>query len=479
MKRFRKFFGVLGVTVFAFALVHSLGLIPDGSWLSTVVDMLVSGGAMMAMAAGVTPDNEVIVKGGVEVGDITDGNKPKYIADDLDSKLIQIKPSDFPLDTLTRELKNTAKATNFVVNGFEIGTRDALDVTTAAVEAGKVVGGTVNIPVSKIGMWLVSDVLVIGGTLPNGKTLADTDALADIVPTLDRDGKPIALLVTALGQDGTSIVCKLINENVNLAKKVPAIAANTVLIRLSNAVTERQAQAEAWNPLPGSYQNYCQIHMRQIEETVLHKLVAKNVKYDFNLMRDQVLYEMKMAMERTNWLGTKGTTQDANGKLVYASDGVWAQVENQISLDKSNPITDDIFINTIARPVFENNNGAEQRIFVAGNGLLARLYNASTYSKQIDAKNPEVVLGIKFNRITTPFGDLLIKPMGSLFTGAFANSGIIIDPNYIVKRQLEPLQTTTLELDKTGQARANAARILETYCLMVQNQPVHTKVVIA
>lgn len=479
MRTFKRIVGVLGGLVLTFALVNQLGLIPDGSSLSVILESILGGsGAMLAMAAGVTPDNEAIVKGGVEVGDITDGHKPAYVAEELDQMLVQIKPSDFVLDTLTREIKNTAKANNIVTGGFEIGTRDALDVTTAAVAQGAA-NATVQISVSKPGMWLKGDVLVIGGTLANGKTLNDSDALADIAPSLDNEGKPISLYVSALGGDGTSIVCRLINSDSSLAAKVPAIEANTVLIRLSNAVNETTAIVDAWQNLPGTYQNYCQIHMRLVQESYLHKIMDKNTKFDFSLMRDQTLYDMKMGMERQNWLGVKNTFPDANGKIVYTSDGVWAQIENQINISAATAFTDDVFMNAIARPVFSNNNGAETRILVAGNGLMSKFYNASSYTKQIEAKEPVVKFGIKFQHITTPYGDLLIKPMGSLFAGAWENCGAIIDPNYIVKKQLEPLQTTKLELDKTGQSRSDAVRIHETYCLMVQNQPVHSKIVIS
>ena len=457
-KIFRISFAVASFVVLACAALSACGLVGEGTWMYSLCNSLgIGGGVALAMAAGVTPSDETIVKGGVEVGDITT-SKPAYLADDFDQKLVLIKPSDFPIDTITRNIGNKVKANSMVVSGFELGTRDYEDTVLANVTEGSA-NTAQTITVNKPDMWMPGDTVIIGD--------------GDVV---DSDGKPIALLITEMADNGFK--AKLINGNATLAHKVPAINKDTKLIRLSPAVNERVAQIEAWNSLPGKYENYCQIHMTQIEETVIHRLTAKNTNYTFNTMKDQALYDFKMGMERSNLLGVKGLTSDKNGKPVYTSDGLYSQIENQIDINKNVSLTDDSFI-SICKQVFENNNGADTRIFIAGNELLAKLSNVNMYVKQVEAKNPELVLGVKFNRITTPFGDLLIKPMGSLFTGGWAEKGIIIDPAYIVRKQFEPLQTTILDLDKTAQARVNAVRVLETYCLMLQNKPVHFKVSLA
>ena len=459
-KIFRLFVGIAGCITLVCTALCAADVLQEGTVWYTIASMLsMGGGVSIAMAAGVTPSNETIVKGGVEVGDIT-SSKPDYIADDWDKKLVLIKPSDFPIDTITRNIGNKVKAQSMIVSGFELGTRDYEDAVSANVNEGAA-NAAVSVGVGKVGMWMPGDVAIIGDGSVH-----------------DDDGKPIALLVTEMGGDGNSIKVKLINDNATLAHKVPAISKDTKLIRLSTAVTERQAQIEAWNSTPGKYENYCQIHMTQIEETVIHRLTAKNTDYTFNTMKDQALYDFKMAMERQNLLGVKGLTSNKDNKPVYTSDGLYAQIENQIDINKSVNLTDDSFI-SICKQVFENNNGADTRIFIAGNELLAKLSNVQMYVKQVEAKSPEMVLGVKFNRITTPFGDLLIKPMGSLFTGGWAEKGIIIDPNYIVRKQFEALQTTVLDLDRTAQARVNAVRVHETYCLMLQNKPVHFKVALA
>lgn len=460
-KIFRISFAVASFVVLACATLSACGLVGEGTWMYSLCNTLGLGGSVaLAMAAGVTPSNETIVRDGVEVGDIST-NKPSYLADDFDKRLIKIRPTDFPIDTITREVGNTLPAKQIKVNGFEIGNRDHIDEVTTAVNAGAA-NAAVTLEVGKPGMWLPGDTLIIG----EGSA------------ALDDQNKPIQLLVTALGANGTSIQVKLASDNATLAKKVPAIAKDTKIVRLSSAVTERQAQIDPWNSLPGDYENYCQIHMAQVEETVIHALVDKNTDYNFNAMRDQRLYDFKMSMERANVLGKKSVTYDANNKPVYTSDGLFAQIDQAIPWTKSTTMSDANFV-SMGRTVFENNNGSDERVFLAGNGVLEYLASNAQYQKQMASRQPEYVFGVKFNRITTPFGDLLIKPMGSLFTGGWADMGLIVDPQYIVRRPLEKLQATNLNLNETGQARVNAVRILETYCLMVQNKPVHFRVMLS
>ena len=71
--------------------------------------------------------------------------------------------------------------------------------------------------------------------------------------------------------------------------------------------------------------------------------------------------------------------------------------------------------NSLGRAIFEGNNGADRRLLFAGNGLLEQIANVSSYAKQLEAKNTEMVLGLRVFKIETPFGELLVKPMGSLF----------------------------------------------------------------
>jgi hypothetical protein len=149
----------------------------------------------------------------------------------------------------------------------------------------------------------------------------------------------------------------------------------------------------------------------------------------------------------------------------------------QSTIDFSKAMTDDDW-NALGKDIFEGNNGSDRRFLLAGPELMLQISKVPAYAKQLEAKNTEVVLGVRVYKIETPFGELLVKPMGTLFTGYWAKCGLVLDVNYLKKYVMEPLTATVLELDKTGQRRVkNAVRMHETYSLFLENLPVHRRII--
>jgi hypothetical protein len=139
---------------------------------------------------------------------------------------------------------------------------------------------------------------------------------------------------------------------------------------------------------------------------------------------------------------------------------------------------DDAAWNALGKDIFEGNNGSDRRFLLAGPEFMLNISKIPAYHKQLEAKNTEMVLGVRVYKIETPFGELLVKPMGTLMEGYFSKCAMVVDVNYIKKYVMEPLTATVLELDKTGQRRVkNAVRMHETYSLFLENLPVHRKIV--
>lgn len=452
-KSIRISLAIVGTLCFCAMVLSATGMVPDTGWLHSLVGFFGAGGVISLAEAGVTPNNETIVKGetGVEVGDIST-KKPDYLKEDYDKALVKIAPSQTPFDTITRTIGNSVSCAGVRTGGFEIGTRDVDDTVAADTVAGQIV----SLQVGKEGMWLKNDVIVVG-----------SDTL------LDDSGNPLCLLV--VGQGDTLSVLKVRAINEKYATSIPVIAKDTPLLRLSNAVNEHTAKVPTWDAIPAAYSNYCQTHMRMVSETVLHSLVDKEVNYDMALMKEMSLYEMKCAMERTNILGVKGVTKDGDGKPVYTSQGLMYQCDQESTLTVG-AINNKAF-NSLAREVFDGTNGSNVRVFIPGSDMLeAMSNNVEMIAKQLEAQKSEVVYGVKFHRIETNWGDFLIRPMGALLTGPWAKYGLIVDPQFLVKKVLEPLQTEEMDLNKTGQDRSDAVRLHETYCLILNNKPCHRRV---
>jgi hypothetical protein len=384
--------------------------------------------------------------------------EPGYLDEDLDKKLVLIRPQDTPIDTFTRTIANNETSRSWEAGGWEIGTREVFDRLDAAYTSGA------TIAVQNPDMWKPGDTFLVHTI--TGANNEDNGVL------LDSNNLPVAGIVKAVS--GSNLTVQRVGS---LSAAFPAIDDESIIQRLSPAVSELEASVEGFAIQPSDRKYYNQTHMTQVEESVIHALLKKKVAMDFSVYKEQTLWDFKRGMELCNLFGVGGLSKNAKGELVHHSTGLWWQMNQQSTIDFSTAMTDQDW-NSLGRAIFEGNNGADRRLLFAGNGLLEQIANVDSYSKQLEAKNTEMVLGLRVFKIETPFGELLIKPMGSLFEGYFAKCGMVIDPNFVKKYIMEPLQTTQLDLNKTGQRRVdNAVRIHETYSLFLQNLPCHRRII--
>ena len=453
MISFKKFImpSVLGV-VAAATLGDTLSLVEGIPFLESLVDFLSLGstGAALAMAA-------VTVGEGGETPVVTtdeEGNAANYLDDDLNPTLVKIRPQDTPIDTITRMIGNVEKSESWEAGGWEIGTREVSDDVTA-VTADDV---TVETP----DMWLVGDTFMFYNA--NGAIL-------------DKSNKPISCLVTV--KSGSKLTVQRVDA-ASANAKIPTDVTFTgaSILRLSRAVSELTASVTGFAIQPTDRKYFNQTHMCQVEESVIHALHKKKVAMDFSTYKEQTLWDFKRGMEFANLFQVGGLSKDAEGQLVHLATGIWWQMTEQSTISFKEEGLSDAEWNVLGKDIFEGNNGSDRRFLLAGPELMLQISKCPAYAKQLEAKNTEVVLGVRVYKIETPFGELLVKPMGTLFTGYWAKCGMVIDVNYLKKFVMEPLTATVLELDKTGQRRVkNAVRMHETYSLFLENLPVHRRIV--
>ena len=383
--------------------------------------------------------------------------EPGYLDDDLNKKLVLIRPQDTPIDTFTRTIANNVKSEAWEAGGWEIGTRETTDTVKANVSA-----SATTITVNNPDMWKPGDTFIVN-------EYGDSKDKGPYIP--DGQTAPVQCIIKSISGDALTV-----QRVGTLSAALPAISKDFILYRLSPAVSELEASVEGFAIQPSERKYYNQTHMCQVEESVIHSLLKKKVAMDFSVYKEQTLWDFKRGMELSNLFGFGGLAKNAKGELVHLATGMWWQImENgaPLEVNYASAMTDQLW-NAIGKAIFEGNNGADRRLLFAGNSLLEQIANASSYQKQLEAKNTEMVLGLRVFKIETPFGELLVKPMGSLFEGYYSKCGMVIDPNFVKKYIMEPLTQTPLELNKTGQRRVDTAvRIHETYSLFLENLPCH------
>lgn len=381
-----------------------------------------------------------------------DGASASYLDDDLNPTIVKIRPQDTPVDTITRMIGNTEKSESWEAGGWEIGTRQVTDTISS------IANNLVQFDVQD--MWLVGDTFIV---------------LDDNGP-VKVNGEELSCVITEKRSDGFAV--EKVGERIGDTKFTSLSTTGTITaIRLSRAVSELTASVTGYALQPSSRKVYNQTHMCQVEESVIHALHKKKVAMDFSTYKEQTLWDFKRGMEFANLFQVGGISKDVNGEPIHLSTGIWWQMNQQTAIDFSKAMTDDDW-NALGKDIFEGNNGSDRRFLLAGPELMLHISRVPAYAKQLEAKNTEVVLGVRVYKIETPFGELLVKPMGTLFDGYFSKCGIVLDVNYLKKYVMEPLTATVLELDKTGQRRVkNAVRLHETYSLFLENLPVHRRIV--
>ena len=467
MISFKKFImpALFGVAATA-TMADAASLVDGIPFLEGLIDFLSLGssGAAIAMAAGVTVGEKGYTgtNGSVIASDTNPDvsvsadnynyQEGSYLEEDLNPTIVKIRPQDTPIDTITRTIGNTEKSESWEAGGWEIGTREVSDTVTS-ISGNAVKVGTPD-------MWLIGDTFILVNE--NGIVL-------------DSSSKPVSCLVVAKTSDGVTV--QRVGASVNTTMPSGLTLTEVKALRLSRAVSELTASVSGFAIQPTDRKYFNQTHMCQVEESVIHDLHKKKVAMDFSTYKEQTLWDFKRGMEFANLFQVGGLSKNENGELVHLATGLWWQMDNEIEVDLTGESTDDEW-NEICKQIFEGNNGSDRRFLFAGPELMLKISRVKSYVKQLEAKNTEVILGVRVYKIETPFGELLVKPMGTLFDGYFAKCGMVIDVNYLKKFVMEPLTATVLELDKTGQRRVkNAVRMHETYSLFLENLPVHCKLV--
>ena len=413
--------------------------------MSTETNKMTPVGAAEITAESVNPAGTTVVS--VDAN----GNGANYLEDDLNPTIVMIRPQDTPIDTITRMIGNTEKCESWEAGGWEIGTRLVTDEITSI--------GDGKVEFKNPAMWLVGDTFLV----------------LDANGPVKVNGKELSCVITEKSAAGLSIY--KVGESVGDTAVGTVSGTGLSAIRLSRAVSELTASVTGFAIQPSSRKVYNQTHMCQVEESVIHALHKKKVAMDFSTYKEQTIWDFKRGMEFANLFQLGGLSKDANEELVHLSTGIWWQMDQESQIDYSKDMTDADW-NALGKDIFEGNNGSDRRFLLAGPDLMLHISKVPEYKKQLEAKNTELVLGVRVHKIETPFGELLVKPMGTLFDGYFSKCGMVIDVNYLKKYVMEPLTATVLELDKTGQRRVkNAVRMHETYSLFLENLPVHRRLV--
>lgn len=419
---------------------------------TSVLGLVAGAGVVLAATAQATIADAVTTEA---LGDAS----PNLLRPEISKLITQIRRDNFPLDTIMREIGKVSSISSNEWKFYQKDERGLQDKVTSKYTFLDAL--TADLTVDAAHMWAPHDVVLVPGV--NGG-----------------DGKKLRALVSRVDISAGKITLTPINGRTSAdaskpGDRMPAIADASLITRIGNAHNEVDAQTTPVEIAPYDTYNYSQIFMAQVEESLVAKRHLKEV--DINIMdyKEDAIIDMRAQAENAMLFGypKKEFYDPVLRKKLNLVGGADFFITKTKEYAKNTAIDNKTF-NAWAKYIFTGNNGSDRRILFAGNTLLERIMNADIVRKQLEAKATEIVAGIRFNKIETGFGELLIR-RHQIFEeiDGYTDNGLVLDMQHIERGYLEPTHTQVLDLDKTGQKRVDAIRILENWSMKFTNLDTH------
>jgi hypothetical protein len=373
----------------------------------------------------------------------------------VSQNITEMKPAATPLDTILREIGMTVPIQSWDYHWYNIDQRAIEDTLKAGhLATGESSGANTvfELEVNNIGNIAIDDNIMFlareGGD--------DQPLVVHVVGKYPTQNKITVLALNGLGTN---------------KRDLPLLEIADKVIIIGNAKAEKDAQTTPYAAYPQDTFNYAQIHMAQIEQSVYEKLHKKEVNWNVHNYRLQSIYDLKRKMELTSLWGVKGRFYDPiDGDYKYMSDGITRIITK--GLEYPATITNDVFAGW-GKDIFTGNSGSDKRVMFTGGTLMRKLLATPTITKQIEAKQTEVVWGIRFSKIDTGFGELLVKYHNLFDTAGWAAKGLVLDANYLEKAVFKPMATRNLMLKESGQKNVDAQLIEEAFCVATRYPDLH------
>lgn len=386
---------------------------------------------------------------------------PNLLRPEISNTITKVRPDIFPMDTILRQVGRIGKCDSREYKFYSSAVRGVSDTLTAEHVFAET--DTTELTVTNVHIWLPDDI----GFFPE-ITNNDSQEIRFKVTKVDNSAKKITVVaVNGVGAGGLLA-----------GTYMPAIANAAKFTRIGNAKGEVDAQNTPYANMPTDTSNYVQIYMCQVEESLVESTHNKEVEYNINDFQTDAIYDMRRMAEMSMLFGfPKQDVFDPDAqKTVDLMGGALHYITKSATYDvtANNGIGTDPVFNAWGKKIFAGNNGSYTRILFAGNGLIEWLMNIPVVQKQLAANKTEIVAGLKFKVIETFWGDILVRRHQAFDdVEGYTYNGLVLDIDNVERRIRKATETQKLELDKTGQRRVNAFRILEEWTMAFRNPETH------
>lgn len=365
---------------------------------------------------------------------------PSLMVNDIDSKIVKIRPMATPLDQISR-LGHIRPVASMEVDYYSVDTRMDRSIIKTAVKTGDVDGDTqrVRLTIDHPEAFEVSDTFVAGET--SGYVVSKGDGNLDV-------------LIPA-GDD-------------------PSALERASMIRMGRAATQLDVQSPQFAVLPRRRTNLCQIFKQQIEQSIVMRDSHKAIGWEFTDQQEAAIYDMRLGMEKQFLFGTKCKIYDPEkGENVTITEGIWHQAGKDITVDLASFDTKALI--DLLREAFTENSGSRRKVLIAGSELITVL-NKLEASRVITSNDAVTRWGIDFSELCSKFGRLYVVFSDIFDLMGHPADGIIIDPEYIQRHVFIPFRADRLDLRGSGQRNTEAIVLTEASCLTLRYPDAHARI---
>lgn len=451
-----KFKNALIFATIMFAGLVCFGVIP----VSAIAALFATGkGISLASAAAASSVN------GTATTTAANAAAPDLLRPAIDKKITQMRPSAYPLDTILRSIGNDEKIGSWEAKWYSVDIRGvnsamAAGHTNAWSSTTWTNHGPATISVTNGHIWSVDDLIYAPGTLMQNGAYVGEEMMLQVI------AKPSTSTLT--------VICLTSNDTFD----VPTIANGTALVRAGNAKQELDMMTDPYEIYPFFENNYAQIHMATVEQSVYEALhTEKEVSFGMNDYRLSSIYSMREGMEIASLIGKKRHVLNrpvgASTKEYYYSNGVVRYITRTLTYNSSGSVLDNSRMINWSKQVFTGNGGSDEKVFFVGSDLMESLHGVQTVAKQLEAGNTEVKWGLTFKRFESNFGSFLIKYHPGLDRMGWAKHGLILDIANLGTRIFKPMGKDNHDLQKAAIRRANAETVSTAYCAVVRYPETH------
>jgi hypothetical protein len=402
------------------------------------------------------------VSGGTMTYGGIDDQKPEYFEEDISQKITQIRPSRYPFDNFLRHLGNDKPAYSMKVQFEEDGyfKRDGTITDVTLIDGGT----SATMTTTESERFNIDDII----SIPSVEVNVEGQMRDLVVMVTDKSATNLTVVPLGRTNWNTQNPESITIPSITTTDPVPAY-------RMSNTKSETDAQTIPKSILPDREWNYGQTQMAQLEESILSQnMRAKSGHQKFSANNTHALLNFRSECEYAAKFGPRDTGIKDNAQW-WTMGGFTTFVNKRINYQKGNIITENWVDWT--RQAFSDIQGSDDRHLLCDQFLLADILKVPEVQRQLDGRDIEVVRGIRCRRIETDFGTMYLTFDRSLQEIGKRYYGMLVDPANVRRRVIEPLSTQPLDLDRTGQRRVKAVRMLETYSLEVRVPDSHALII--